>query len=209
MPWNRPILNGRWRPHAWQPSISNLSVKTAGLLMMLPSESSAGLVADGSFARRLSLLSLLVFDLPAEPPKLLIPLITALLLALVFLTVPPAAPDLDADPAWCGVLTYAHQHHLQFGTQIVFTFGPFGFLIAPYFFGQPTGLLISVNLVLSFIIAFGLCLLAWRLNRWWRCVTIAAFVILMGILDPRADVAFAIGFSSWAFLCFRATGRRF
>ncbi len=176
--------------------------------MMLPSESSAGLVASGSSHRRRSFLSLLVFDLPAEPPKLLIPLITALLLALVFLTVPPAAPDLDADPAWCGVLTYAHQHHLQFGTQIVFTFGPFGFLIAPYFFGQPTGLLISVNLVLSFIIAFGLCLLAWRLNRWWRCLTIAAFVILMGNLDPRADLAFDIGFFSWALLCFLEIGKR-
>jgi hypothetical protein len=176
--------------------------------MTLPTESSAEIVASDSSHRRRSFLSLLDFDLPAEPPKLLAPLVTAFVLALVFLTIPPAAPDLDADPAWCGVLTYAHQHHLQFGTEIVFTFGPLGFLIAPYFFGQPTGLLISVNLVLSFTIAFGLCLLAWRLNRWWRYLAIAAFVILMGNLDPRADLAFNIGFFAWALLCFLETGKR-
>ena len=161
------------------------------------------------FSRRsLSLLNFLEFQPPAEPPKVLAPLITAFFLILVILTVPPAALDLDADPAWCGVLTYAHQHHLQFGTEIVFTFGPFGFLIAPYYFGQPTGLLICVNLALSFVITSGLCLLAWRLHLWWRCLVIASFVILMGNLDPRADLAFNLGFFSWSLLCFLESGKR-
>jgi hypothetical protein len=157
---------------------------------------------------RKRLVRLLDFELPSESPKIAAPLVAAFLLTLVFLIIPPAAPDLDADPAWCGVLTYAHEHHLQFGTEIVFTFGPFGFLIAPYFFGQPAGLLITADLVLSLSIAAGLCLLAWRLNRWWRCLLLASFVFIMGNLDPRPDLAFDIGFFCWGLLCFLETGKR-
>src|SRR5215469_7324240 len=74
---------------------------------------------------------------PSGKPGLWPTALTAFFIALVILTVPSAPPDLGIDASWCAVLNWAHQHGLQFGQDVVFTYGPLGFLVAPYYFGQP------------------------------------------------------------------------
>ncbi|HEX5431447.1 MAG TPA: hypothetical protein VFW83_05745, partial [Bryobacteraceae bacterium] len=59
----------------------------------------------------------------------------------------PLAPGLD--PSWQAALTEAFLHHLQFGKDIVFTHGPWGFLNRPR--GNPSiyPWLVSGRLVLA------------------------------------------------------------
>lgn len=48
----------------------------------------------------------------------------------------PATGFRDSAPqSWEGVLAYAAAHHLQWGQDIIFTFGPLGFLTADYYWG--------------------------------------------------------------------------
>ena len=55
----------------------------------------------------------------------------AILLALLLFQFPlPAKPGVD--PSWGMVLVYAHRHGLQFGRDITFTYGPYGFLISRF-----------------------------------------------------------------------------
>lgn len=64
-----------------------------------------------------------------------LPLLAAVLVMLTFVTFPPAPVDLkvDADTSLSAVLNYAQQHGLQFGTDLVSTYGPLGYLIFFYF----------------------------------------------------------------------------
>ena len=55
----------------------------------------------------------------------------AVLLALLLFQFPlPAKPGVDS--SWGMVLVYAHRHGLQFGHDIAFTYGPYGFLISRF-----------------------------------------------------------------------------
>src|SRR5690348_193924 len=49
----------------------------------------------------------------------------------------PATTLRDSAPqSWEAVLSYAAVHHLQWGRDIVFTFGPLGFLKSDYYWGN-------------------------------------------------------------------------
>lgn len=43
----------------------------------------------------------------------------------------PAPPSVELDPSWLQVLAYAWRENLQFGSDLVFTYGPLGFLLNP------------------------------------------------------------------------------
>ena len=57
------------------------------------------------------------------------PFLAAVLLMLSFVTFPTPPPDNDVDSSLSGVLNYAHIHGIQFGPDLVFTYGPLGFLM--------------------------------------------------------------------------------
>src|SRR5579859_2070004 len=59
--------------------------------------------------------------------RLIYPL-TLLAICLTILTVPQSTWKTGEDSSWGGVLTYVHEKHLQFGTDVAFTYGPLGFL---------------------------------------------------------------------------------
>jgi hypothetical protein len=50
----------------------------------------------------------------------------------VFVPWDRAPSDSEIDASWLGVLHWAHVHHADFGHQIVFTYGPWGFTINGY-----------------------------------------------------------------------------
>lgn len=104
------------------------------------------------------------------------------------------------------VLSYAHQHHLQFGTDIVFTYGPLGFLVSRYFFIHAAATRMLTDFATCFATALGVALLAWRLNAIWRWLLLAVFVFLAANVDPRADLVLYIGLFSWGLLCFLESG---
>jgi len=129
---------------------------------------------------------------------------------LSFVTIPPAAVDLnvDADTSWCAVLNYAHQYGLQFGTDLVFTYGPLGYLISFYYSPYSLGMRMVADVALCWTVAAGLCLVAWRLRPVWRCLLLGVFVFVAANINRRTDLVIDTGFLCWGLLCFVGSGRR-
>jgi len=129
-------------------------------------------------------------------------LLTALVLALTFLTVPRIPLTNDMESSWSAVLDYAHQRGLQFGPDIVYTYGPLGFLSIVYFTPDTGGLRLAVDCLLCYGVAAGVCLLAWRLSLGWRLLTMAVFTLFTAnIQNGTQDLLINVGLLSWGLLC--------
>jgi hypothetical protein len=57
---------------------------------------------------------------------------------LALMTLPIRNVTPETEPSWCAVLNYAAIHHLQFGTDVIFTYGPLGFLGPHSYYSQAT-----------------------------------------------------------------------
>src|SRR5438270_7409981 len=128
------------------------------------------------------------------------PFLTAFVIALTCITIPRQPFLIDDALSEKSVLTYAHEHGMQFGTDIVFTYGPLGFLTTRHFFPQTASLRMIVDVLLSFGVSLGVCLIAWRLKLLWRWLLLTVFVFLTANLDPRADLLFYAGLLCWGLL---------
>ena len=136
------------------------------------------------------------------------PFLVAVAAMCTFLTIPRQPYLLDDSLSEKAVLSYAHDHDLQFGRDIVFSYGPLGFLTSRHFFPHAAGLRMMANVLLGFTVAAGVCLVAWRLTWFWRGLLIGAFVFLTANIDPRADLLLYLGLLCWGLLCVMETGRR-
>lgn len=147
---------------------------------------------------------------PASNAGLHAPLLTAGLLMLVFVTIPPPPMSLniDVDSSLSGVLNYAHQHRLQYGTDVVFTYGPMGFLTFFFYSPHAVGLRMAADVALCSAVAAGICLLAWRLRIFWRCLLLCVFAWVAANAWPRTDWVINSGLLCWGLLCFVESGRR-
>ncbi len=145
-----------------------------------------------------------------QPCPLVPPLIAAVLIMLTFVTFPPGPKDIgmDGDVSLAAVLNYAHAQGIQFGPELVFTYGPLGFLIMFYFSPHLWALRMVVDTVLCLTVASGLCLAAWRLRPWWRYPLLILFVFAAANLDPRSDLVLETGLLCWGLLCFLESGAR-
>jgi len=65
----------------------------------------------------------------------------------------PWMPTSGLDPSWVFVLNHAFTHHWQFGKEIIFTFGPYGFLYSSLFYPELYGFQIVFWLVTASAIA--------------------------------------------------------
>jgi hypothetical protein len=136
-----------------------------------------------------------------------LPVVGAAVLMFAFLTLATPPPDNEADPSLSAVLHYGHAHGLQFGADLVSTYGPLGFLIFPYFSPHAAGLRIGVTLVLCYGVALGMCLLLRRLSGWARWVQPPIFIWMAANLEHRSDLVFDVGLLCWGLLCFVESGR--
>ena len=141
---------------------------------------------------------------------LALPLLAAVLVMLTFVTIPPAPVDLkvDTDTSLSAVLNYAQQQGLQFGPDLVATYGPLGYLIFFYFSPNAAGMRMMVDVAFCLTVAAGLCLVAWRLRLVWRCLLLGVFMFVAANLQPRTDLVIDTGFLCWGLLCFVESGRR-
>src|SRR5208282_2552900 len=104
-------------------------------------------------------------------------------------------PPLELDPSWHAALEYAAAHHMQFGTQIVFTFGPLGFLSTRTSLGHLLGARIAFAFFWSALVALTATALAKRLAGWVRYAFLAWLVVftLSSGLDQTAFFVMAYG----------------
>jgi hypothetical protein len=135
-------------------------------------------------------------------------LVAALLLTFLITRIPREVATNSLDSSWGAVLSYAHEKHLQFGTDIVFTYGPLGYLDQQWFTGRGEGLRMFFDFLRGFGIALGACLLAWRMSLVWRCVFLGVFILLPATIHPeKIEPLMEAGLFCWGALNLLEAGR--
>lgn len=130
----------------------------------------------------------------------------SVLVTLTFLTFPRHPFVIDDALSEKVVLTYAHDHQFQFGTDLVFTYAPLGFLTSRYYFPQTAGLRMVVDALVGLIVSMGVCRLSLKFShRSWQLFSVGLFVFLASNIDPRSDLLIYIGLFTWALLCWCET----
>src|ERR1700722_4053839 len=111
------------------------------------------------------------------------------------------------DPSWMAVLVYAHQHGMQFGRDIVCTYGPLGFLSIECFTPQAGGARILFELFVAAFVATGLCLTASRMPLPWRLAALGYFVFFSATERWGGGALYLdLGIFLWGWLCFLEQG---
>src|ERR1035437_3989008 len=149
-------------------------------------------------------------DAAAPRRGVALPLLAAVVVMLAVVIIPPAPDDLgiNGDISSGAVLYFAQQHGLQFGTDLVYLYGPLGYLIYFYFSPHAAGTRLAVDALLCFTVSAGLCLVAWRLRFLWRCLLLGLFLFLAPNVESRTDLVIDTGLLCWGLLCFVESGRR-
>jgi|CZKI01.1.fsa_nt_gi hypothetical protein len=89
----------------------------------------------------------------------------------------PLPPDATLDGSWQAMLVYAHAHGLQFGRDLIFTWGPWGFLCSLYHLGSAEAVPMLVwQTAGQFLVALSLVVLTRRLALWRRLAFAALFL---------------------------------
>jgi hypothetical protein len=134
---------------------------------------------------------------------------TALLVALLCLRIPQTSLTTGLDDSWGGVLIFAHEHGLQFGRDIAFTYGPLGIFSVSAFSPAMAWPRMIFEVLLSCGVAAGLCLLAWRMTLRWRVALLATFVLVSAPIHWGGDdLLVELGLLFWGLLCWLESGRR-
>lgn len=79
---------------------------------------------------------------------------------------PDSLEHLTVDSSWQGALTYFGEHHARFGQQIIYTYGPLGYLMAGLYVGGSYGWLASAQVVYYLVFASTAALLAVSVGSW-------------------------------------------
>jgi hypothetical protein len=114
----------------------------------------------------------------------------------------------NVDAGWAGVLMYAQENGLQFGSEIAWTSGPVGFLTVPFYSGYLPWVRMGCDVMLSFWVAAGVCQLAWKLKPVPRWLLVFLFGIISANANSYADLMLDSGLLSWGLLAFLETGPR-
>ncbi|HOX55710.1 MAG TPA: hypothetical protein P5205_08800 [Candidatus Paceibacterota bacterium] len=147
-------------------------------------------------------------NLPPGRLTKLVPLLAAALITVCFVSFPSAPPDNDVDSSLSAGLNYAQEEGLQFGSDLVFTYGPLGFLMFYYYSPCAAGWRMAADVAYCLATAVGLCLLAWRLRPLWRWGLLLLFLWIAPNIPTRADLVINIGLLSWSLLCLVESGYR-
>lgn len=114
---------------------------------------------------------------------------------LVLIKLPTQSFRPELDTSWQGVLSYVVFKGLQFGKDIVFTYGPLGYVTTDTYSGYLLASRIGFDLALKGVFALIMVALALRLRpvlRWWFAVNIVFF----SAISPDALYLFAIALSA-------------
>ena len=129
-----------------------------------------------------------------------LPLVIAAL-TLLTLRLPQEVRKGAVGDSWNAALVYAHVHGFKFGDNVVFPYGPLGYLTINHFVPDTATQRLVLGLLMTALTTAGLCLLAWRMKRPWRVAWIILFVILCGVLHRAGDDLFReLSLLAWGLL---------
>ncbi|HEV2395296.1 MAG TPA: hypothetical protein VG146_23350 [Verrucomicrobiae bacterium] len=134
--------------------------------------------------------------------------LVAFAVMLSVLTLPRVPISTLGESGWSAVLNYAHQKGWQYGTDLVYTYGPAGFLTISFFAPHWAWVRLSVDVLVCFAVAAGAVRAAWRLTIVKRILLLIIFVFFAANIDPRIDLLLDAGLLFWGLLCRLESGGR-
>src|SRR3954471_12619557 len=75
------------------------------------------------------------------------------LFTILLAAIPTVTLENEADLSLGAVINHAREYHLQFGKDIISTYGPLGFLIFPCYSAQVGAARLLVDLAMGFVVA--------------------------------------------------------
>lgn len=133
--------------------------------------------------------------------------LVVLLLTLVADTFPCSPLGTDADSSWAAVLEHAARNGLQHGKDIVFTYGPLGYLATSRVIPSKVTPSTAAELGLSLAASAGVCLLAWRMAPLWRVFMLVVFAVVAANGNFGSnEILINVTLVSWGLLCFLESG---
>jgi hypothetical protein len=133
-------------------------------------------------------------------------ILTALAYACIVMLFPPwqfVMPRAGLDPSWIEVIGYGARHGWQWGRDIVFTYGPLGFLLPNPYQGGPIGTALAFNTFLVLAFAQGLVAILPRESLPW---SIGLFLLVAFPATMMARYAFTVFGLLAALLYFQRPG---
>lgn len=120
-----------------------------------------------------------------------------LLAALYFLM--PWQPDIGfgLDYAWAMVLNLVHEKQLQFGLDVLFTYGSWGFVEQGHYYPATRQLVLILNALIITLWATSVWLAVghWFARpRWWRAMVLILLVVVSLLSTPWFSIVFTTGF---------------
>ena len=137
----------------------------------------------------------------ARPSRIVAALFLSLLwLDLFSLPLSPIVPELEA--SWCGALIHFSAQGLQFGKDVVFTYGPFAHLISFVYTGELFSARVAWELISKTLFVFILGGTLVRLPVIWRLLSFF-FILFFVWADGISDSLFFLIISCLALLLFK------
>jgi hypothetical protein len=110
--------------------------------------------------------------------------VTAMIAAVIFLIVVPSmpfTPGAGLDPSWIFGINMGHSERMFFGRDIIFTYGPLGYLIMPSFPEAEPWAAFAFAWGLSLVLGYALWTLCKRARHWTEiCLYLGVFWIYNG-----------------------------
>ena len=141
---------------------------------------------------------------PLRSRDLLIALAGGLLALLFGWQALPAAPRSGLDPSWTAALHLAAQQGKDFGPEVVYTYGPLGFLKVPTWWGTSSGALAVVYAVVT---RLALLVVVFAIARRSFGLPVAAVLALV-VSDRAFDPVIPLAFAGALWVVLRAPGDR-
>lgn len=106
---------------------------------------------------------------------------------LLIVQPPAAVPTPELDPSWSSALSYFAAGRWQLGSEIIFTFGPLGFIYPNYYSGYWLTATILIELLVKAAIAWQLLLVTKRAGKPWGLLF---FLLILLFSHPIKDYLF-------------------
>ncbi len=140
---------------------------------------------------------------------LLVYFVLGIIIALSIMQFPGnAAGSNGLDPSWELFLYHAFERSLGFGTEVIFTYGPLGFLLTPDYAGWGVESRIIWELISKGWVALGFVLLLSKTNFYLRFVFLALVLINPIWLLQEPSSVFSLGLLVWSVVCVLETTKK-
>jgi hypothetical protein len=118
------------------------------------------------------------------------------------------APPDKLDPSWRLFLNHAYEHSLAYGTEVIFTYGPLGFLSTSEYTGGEINQRVIWELITKGWVTLGFILFLMKTNFSLRFLLLGLVLFSPGWVSHSSPHIFNFGLLCWSVVCLLETKRQ-